>query len=113
MQLIISGDDYLKLSKEQLHHTLIQSTFVISAYDNDQLIGTRRIISDGIINAYLCELVVHPSFQNRGNGKEIVQKLIVECQKQNLHLQLICTAEYIPFYEKLDFEEFAIGMKKK
>ncbi|WJE50449.1 GNAT family N-acetyltransferase [Bacillus cereus] len=109
----VGWNNYLKLSKEQLHHALTQSTFVISAYDNDQLIGTGRIISDGIINAYLCGLVVHPSFQNRGIGKEIVQKLIVKCQKQNLHLQLICTAENIPFYEKLDFEGFAIGMKKK
>ncbi|MEH6979966.1 GNAT family N-acetyltransferase, partial [Bacillus pseudomycoides] len=89
----VGWNDYLKLLKEQMHNTLTQSTFIISAYDNGQLIATGRIISDGVINAYLCGLVVHPSFQNRGIGKEIVQKLIVKCQKQNLHLRLLCTKE--------------------
>ena len=49
----VGGNDYLKLSKEQLHHALTQSTFVVSAYDNNQLIATGRIISDVVINAYL------------------------------------------------------------
>ncbi|WP_257153296.1 GNAT family N-acetyltransferase [Bacillus pseudomycoides] len=109
----VGWNDYLKLLKEQVHNTLTQSAFVISAYDNGQLIATGRIISDGVINAYLCGLVVHPLFQNRGIGKEIVQKLIVKCQKQNLHLRFLCTKENIPFYEKLNFEEFGVGMKKK
>ncbi|WP_410982567.1 GNAT family N-acetyltransferase [Bacillus cereus] len=109
----VGWNDFLKLSKEQLHHALAQSTFVISAYDNNQLIATGRIISDGVIHAYLCGLVVHPAYQNQGIGKDIVQKLIVKCERQNLHLQLICTEENIPYYKKLDFEEFGAGMKKK
>ncbi|MDZ5608768.1 GNAT family N-acetyltransferase [Bacillus pseudomycoides] len=109
----VGWNDYLKLSKEQLFKATAQSTFVVSAYDKNQLIGTGRVISDGAINAYLCGLIVHPLYQNQGIGRKIIEKLVVKCQQTNLHLQLLCTEENVPYYEKLDFKEFATGMKKK
>ena len=54
---------YLGLSQEKLLEAMQQSYFAIYAYHEDQLIGTGRIISDGIINAYLCGLGVHPDYR--------------------------------------------------
>ena len=64
---------FLKLSKEVLHQAMTQSWCVLSVYDDDQLIGTGRIISDGLINAYLCGVIVHPDYRSQGIGKEMVQ----------------------------------------
>jgi ribosomal protein S18 acetylase RimI-like enzyme len=106
-------NDFLKLPKEALHQAMIQSWYVVSAYDENQLIGTGRIISDGIMNAYLCGVVVHPSYRNQGIGSEIVQQLVKKSHKANLHIQLFSEEENVPYYEKLGFEKFALGLKGK
>ncbi|MFD2442460.1 GNAT family N-acetyltransferase [Bacillus sp. CGMCC 1.16607] len=104
-------NDFLKLPKETLHQAMTQSWCVLSVYDKNLLIGTGRIISDGLINAYLCGLIVHPNYRNQGIGMEMVRRLVEHCNKANLHIQLLCEEEKAPYYEKLGFEEFTIGMK--
>ncbi|MDQ0897694.1 GNAT superfamily N-acetyltransferase [Paenibacillus sp. V4I7] len=39
----------------------------------------------GVINACICGIVVHPSYQKQGIGTEIVQKLVEKCREGNLH----------------------------
>lgn len=109
----VGWNEFLNLSKELLHQAMVQSWYVISAYDQNQLIGTGRIISDGLINAYLCGVVVHPNYRNQGIGSEMVRKLVTKSRNTNLHVQLFCIEENTPYYEKLGFEIFAMGMKNK
>ena len=106
-------NDFLNLSKETLHQAMVQSWYVISAYNQDQLIGTGRIISDGLINAYLCGLIVHPKFRNQGIGSEIVRQLVNKSNEGNLHIQLFSEEKNAPYYEKLGFKVFTVGMKAK
>ncbi|MCS0669883.1 GNAT family N-acetyltransferase [Cytobacillus firmus] len=106
-------NEYLKLPKEKLHKAMEQSWLVISAYDGECLIGTGRIISDGVINAYLCGLIVDPDYRSQGIGKEMVRRLAEECSKARLHVQLLAEEEKAGYYEKLDFEVFTLGLKYK
>jgi N-acetylglutamate synthase-like GNAT family acetyltransferase len=109
----VDWNDYLQLSKEDLHKAIVQSWYVINAYDKENLIGTGRVISDGVINACICGIVVHPSYQKQGIGSEIVRRLVKKCREGNLHIQLFCSEENIAYYKKLGFEVFAVGMKDK
>lgn len=84
---------------------------MINAYDGEKLIGTGRAISDGVTNAYICGVVMDPIYQGQGIGIEIMKQLKSKKRECNLHLQLSCTDEMIPYYEKLGFEVFASGMK--
>lgn len=102
---------YLGLSQEKLLKAIQQSYCAIYAYHEDQLIGTGRIISDGIINAYLCGLGVHPDYRDRGIGTAISRLLMEQCSNHNLHLQFFCEEGLIPYYERLGFTVFAVGMK--
>lgn len=90
-----------------------QSWYVLSAYHEERLIGTGRIVSDGIINAYLCGLIVHSDYRNQGIGKEMVRRLAEKGRQANLHLELFSEAEKAPYYERLGFQPFAIGLKDK
>ncbi|MGN7175799.1 GNAT family N-acetyltransferase [Paenibacillus sp. FSL R5-0490] len=106
-------NEFLKLPKETLYRAMEQSWIVVSAYDGECLVGTGRIISDGVINAYLCGLIVDPDYRSRGIGKEMVRKLAAECSKDRLHLQLLAEEEKAGYYEKLGFEVFTLGLKYK
>jgi N-acetylglutamate synthase-like GNAT family acetyltransferase len=104
-------NNVLKMTKESIQQAMIQSWYVASAFHQNKLVGTGRIVSDGLINAYLCGLVVHPSYQNKGIGSEIVRRLVTKGHSNNLHIELFCEDEYIHYYEKFGFEVFASGMK--
>ncbi|EON76017.1 hypothetical protein ADIS_3495 [Lunatimonas lonarensis] len=108
----LDWNKYLKLTKEDLNLAMEQSWRVVYAYHNKALIGTGRVISDGIINAYLCGVGVIPELQNKGIGRQISKLLIESCTKKGLPIQLFCEDRLIPFYKKFGFTEFAIGMKK-
>lgn len=104
-------NDFLKLPKETLYKAMKQSWYVLSAYLGDQLIGTGRIISDGVINGYICGVIVHPDYRNEGIGKKIVQRLVEQGLKAQLHIQLLSDDSKAPYYESLGFEVFTVGMK--
>ncbi|TQR42175.1 GNAT family N-acetyltransferase [Paenibacillus popilliae] len=107
----LQWNTYLGLSQEKLLKAMQQSYCAIYAYHEDQLIGTGRIISDGIINAYLCGLGVHPDYRGQGIGTAISRLLMEQCSNHNLHLQFFCEEELVPYYERLGFTVFAVGMK--
>ena len=108
----LNWNTYLKLSKEKLNLAMEQSWRVVYAYHNKALIGTGRVISDGIINAYLCGVGVISEFRNKGIGLQISKLLIESCAEKGLLIQLFCEDHLIPYYKKLGFSEFAVGMKR-
>lgn len=107
----VGWNDALKLPREVLHQAMVQSWSVVSVYHESKLVGTGRMISDGLVNAYLCGLVVDPAYQGAGLGSEMVRRLTARSQEHGLHLQLLCTEEKEGYYERLGFKRFTIGMK--
>lgn len=106
----LDWNQYLQLNKEQLLTAMKQSWYAIYAYHDNRLIGTGRIVSDGMINAYLCGLGVHTDYRSNGIGSEIFRLLVEHCKKDNLHLQFFCEEELVPYYENRNFKVFAVGM---
>jgi len=109
----LGWNDFLELSPEQLLIAMMQSWYSIYVYSGDKLVATGRIVSDGIINAYLCGLGVDSNFRNRGIGTEISKRLITHSLKNNLHMQLFCEESLVPYYKKAGLEKFAVGMQRK
>lgn len=54
----------------------INSTVVISAWENDCLVGCVRALSDKIVRSVIYDLAVTPEFQNQGIGKELIRRCI-------------------------------------
>ncbi len=49
------------------------SVIIITAWDNDKLIGIARAITDYSYCCYLSDLAINKEYQNKGIGKELVQ----------------------------------------
>jgi ribosomal protein S18 acetylase RimI-like enzyme len=104
--------DLLDLTKEQLAVAMANSRHVIYAYEDDNLIGTGRILTDGVMHTYLCGIGVHPDCRGMGIGSEITRLLVEYCNFNGLSPQLNCNESLTSYYEKLGFQKFSIGMRK-
>ena len=54
----------------------INSTLVVSAWENERLIGAVRVLSDKMFRSIIYDLLVLPEFQNKGIGKELLKRCI-------------------------------------
>lgn len=109
----LGWNGFLKLEMEKLVFAMEKSFYVLYAYEANKLVGTGRVISDGLTNAYLCGLGVLPDYRNRGIGKELCKNVVEYCKNQNLHVQFFCEENLVPYYEKMGFEVFSMGMRPK
>jgi len=79
----------------------INSTIVISAWENERLIGAVRALSDKMFRSVIYDLLVLPKYQNKGIGKELIRRCVAHCPDSEW---LVGTEKHIAgYYEKLGF----------
>lgn len=89
---------------EVLGRALDGSQFVVSVYDDTQLIGFGRVVTDGVMHGMIYDLIVHPAYQRQGIGMQILQQLVQWCQAARLgDIQLFCARGKRAFYERNGF----------
>ncbi len=77
---------------------------VYSAWDEDKLVGMICAMSDGIMNAYVHYLLVHPDYQGMAVGRKLVD-MVKEKYKDFLRIAVIGYDKEIAFYENCGFEK--------
>jgi GNAT superfamily N-acetyltransferase len=83
---------------------LAPTWYAVSAYEGERLVGTGRIIGDGVLHALLVDVIVDPDYRHRGIGSAIVERLVAECRRHRIvDVQLFCEFGVSPFYERLGF----------
>lgn len=93
-------------TKEQLYQAANNSWYHISIYDHDKLIAFGRMISDGIYQALICDVMVDPNYQKQGLGKQIIEELLTKCKESGIQsIQLFSAKGKQHFYKKFGFEE--------
>lgn len=88
--------------------TFSVSASVVFVFDDQQLIGFGRAISDGFIQAAIYDVAVLPSYQGHGIGKQMIEKIVNSLPGCNFILYASPGKE--PFYEKLKFRRMKTGM---
>jgi ribosomal protein S18 acetylase RimI-like enzyme len=95
-----------RASPQQLSQAISGSWYVLSAYDNDELIGFGRVVSDGMLYALICDLIVKPSYQGQGIGSHLLEKLIEKCYQEKIRvIWLFSARSKSSFYQKFGFLE--------
>lgn len=87
----------------------VNSMFRCFVYDSGRLVGVGRALADGIDCSYLCDIAVHPDYQGRGLGKEIVQRLR-DLSKNHRKIILYAAPGKDGFYLKLGFKRMLTAM---
>ena len=96
-------------SPEQLKTSFENSYAICIAYAEGQIIGTARVLSDGVCNAYLVDVWTLSEFRHRGIASTMIQKLMSQLSGQHVYLQ---TDDAKELYAKLGFVEQPTGMSK-
>lgn len=97
------------LDQGQMFTAISRSWFAVSAYENNQLVGFGRVISDGIYHALIVEMIVHPDFQQRGIGSQLLNMLVRRCREADIkQIQLFCARGKAGFYQKHGFKERSV-----
>ena len=87
-------------STETFRDILRGSYKVVLAHEDGNLVGFVNSISDGVLSAYIPLFEVLPTYQGRGIGKQLMQKMKSELSDLYM-VDLICDETLIPYYEKL------------
>jgi len=91
----------------ELRH-LIRGSFAFAVATDAQTgraIGMGRVISDGVSDGYIQDLVVLPGFRKAGVGSQIVATLVKKCCERGLTwIALIAEPETEKFYSPLGFQ---------
>ncbi len=88
--------------KEKFNIGYINSTLVISAWEDNCLVGAVRVLSDKVFRSVIYDLIVAPEYQNKGIGKELVRRCIEHYPNSEWLVQT--TEQIYNYYEKIGFK---------
>lgn len=78
------------------------ANIIITAWDNEKLVGISRAMSDLVYVTYLADLVVHESYQQQGIGKQLIE--LTQAQTSPDCMMVLLAAPLAnDYYPKLGF----------
>jgi len=98
---------------------LKNSLHSVMLFDKDQPIGMGRLVGDGGCFVQVTDVVVHPDYQGRGLGKEIMSALSAFIETRlppSVYVSLIADVPANHLYEQFGFRETAprsVGMARR
>lgn len=94
---------------QDLEKAFANSMFKCFLYDEGRLVGVGRALADGVDCSYLCDVSVHPDYQGRGMGRDMVSKLVDLSAGHRKIILYACPGKE-DFYRKLGFMRMSTAM---
>ncbi|MBR8836314.1 MAG: GNAT family N-acetyltransferase [Stigonema ocellatum SAG 48.90 = DSM 106950] len=94
---------------EQLKTSFLNSYSTCIAYVDEEIVGTARVLSDGVCNAYIVDVWTLTEFRHQGIASRMMEILTDELQGQHVYL---FSDDTVDFYKKLGFKEQPTGLAK-
>ncbi len=93
--------EFADKDREYLAKQVRGARWVVHAYDAGRLVGFCRAISDGVSNAYISSVMVHPEYRLRGVGRAMLARLLDG--KDDIKFVLHSRKAAAPFYAAIGF----------
>ena len=92
-------------NEDSLKRAFEKSTFVLVALLDSQVVGVARSISDEVSIHYLQDILIHPDFQKKGIGRELLNLMLERFKDVRTHMILTDDEEkQLKFYESLGYK---------
>ena len=88
----------------EMAKAIAHSKPVVTAWDDERLIGFSRATSDGVFRATIWDVVIHPDYRGAGLGRRLVETLIAHPHMNKVERTYLMTTHQQSFYERIGFE---------
>ena len=100
LYLSVGWDVYVK-NNEDMTVLLKNACYFVTVWDNDQLVGLTRVISDDHSIAYVQDILIDPDYQGNGIGSKLLNMIKERFNHVRQVVLMTDTSEKtINFYEK-------------
>ncbi len=89
---------------KDLKHMLINSSVIISLWQNERIVGFGRATSDKTYRAVLWDVVIANDLQGLGFGRVLVDALINSPSIKNVERIYLMTTKSSDFYQQMNFK---------
>ena len=72
---------------DQVWQMFENASLVLTAWHEGHLVGIARVLTDGVLYSYLCDLAVEPDVQRLGVGKALIDEVLKRCEGTELVLR--------------------------
>lgn len=93
----------------QMERSFRASYCCVFAREDGRVIGTGRVLSDGVCNAYLVDMWTHSAHRRRGIGRRMLEQLCASLSGQHVYL---FTDDAQAFYAACGFVTRGSGMER-
>lgn len=88
-----------------LARAVAASTFVVTLWEGDALVGLARCLSDDVAICYVQDILVHPDYQRQGLGRRLLER----CLERFAHVRMTVlltddSPQQLNFYAALGFQ---------
>ena len=90
--------------RERMQKMIENAQLIITAWDDDLLVGISRSVTDFVHSTYLADLAVRKSHQKHGIGKELIRRTQAAAPQAKLLLLAAPAAEN--YYPHIGFARF-------
>lgn|SRR5579875_2063681 len=108
---IYASVGWTKHTKEIIKQVFEASNVFAFATVNGRIVGCGRAITDGVFNAAIYDVIVHPEFQKQGIARQIMENLLDQLRNVSC-VHLIATTGNEEFYKKLGLKRVKTGMAR-
>ena len=93
-------------SPEQVSRLIANSFYFLTAWDDGNIVGMGRVISDSFSDAYIQDVFVDENYRKQGIAGKLVGRLTDYCLENNIQwIGLIAAPGSVGIYENLGFQK--------
>jgi N-acetylglutamate synthase-like GNAT family acetyltransferase len=107
LRLSVNWDGRVEKYKKKIGN----SYFCVTCFDTDALIGYADVVSDGVDDAYIRDVIVHPDYQHRGIGSTLLAMITNRIRTDGIKMvHVIFEPSLEEFYKKAHFRIMSSGV---
>ena len=96
--------------ESEYSNPLMTSYYHIAVYEDGKLVGYIDSVSNGVTDAYIQDLMVHPDYQGKGLGTELMNQMIAYLKENRIYIISVVFEESLkPFYDRFGFSSMLCG----
>ena len=91
----------------------LRNAFHLCCFDGEHLIGYAAVVSNGVTDAYIQDVMVHPDHQGKSIGTQLMERVLARLKTDGMYMVSVIYGDEAlrPFYEKFGFNTMLCGQR--